>query len=75
MKILLLKKYQKSKCLKNHQVVIFLYLYILPGVPVITNKFEYMVTDMDSRVLFNFCDLVVTNRMTTLVTEKLKLQL
>jgi len=47
------------------------------SIPLITNSFEYgfeyMVTDMDSPVLFNYCDLVIANRMTTLVTEKLKL--
>ena len=47
------------------------------GVPVITERFEhgfeYMVTDMDSPVYFNFCDLVVANRMTETIAEKLKL--
>ena len=47
------------------------------GVPVITDHFEYgfeyMVTDMDSPVYFNFCDAIVANRMTAAVAEKLKL--
>ncbi len=47
------------------------------SVPIVTNGFEYgfeyMVTDMDSPIYFNYCDMVVANRMTAVVAEKLKL--
>jgi hypothetical protein len=38
-----------------------------------TYTFDYMVTDVDETFRFNFCDLVVANRMTKAVIKKLKI--
>lgn len=43
--------------------------------PIIDDRFQYgfdyMVTDTDSPVAFNYCDLIVANRMTKMVDKKL----